>query len=404
MSVTINRGFKGSNDDGSGTTGTVVNAAYIDAFCDAIDTSLAAVLPLAGGTLTGRLGSTPITSTSTGTQNDFAAPTSSVLLMNNASTATLTGITAGVSGQLLLILSKGAGSVVLNHADSGSSAANRFACSTGAAITLAAGSGAALLVYDGTASLWRVYQIGGGGGVAGATTTSTGNQDNFAPGLTFAAGQITTLRCNNASLLTIRGIAGGVDQAILEIVSVGAGQVDLKHQDTNSTAANRLINFATTGPTSLAAGVGTAQFVYDGTTSRWRLLDHEQGDWITPTYGAGNFTGNGSMTWTVDAGDVADYMYYLKGRELSVKIFLAATSVGGTPNTELRAACPGGYTIVDAIPAFCWIRNNSSTAAFSLTNISSGFIAFYTDLTGGANWAAATNTTYVSLNTSYQVQ
>src|SRR6185295_3701711 len=33
--------------------------------------------------------------------------------------------------------------------------------------------------------------------------------------------------------------------------------------------------------------------------------------WITPSYSGGNFTANGSMTWTVDSGDVTTYAYKL---------------------------------------------------------------------------------------------
>jgi hypothetical protein len=71
-----------------------------------------------------------------------------------------------------------------------------------------------------------------------ATTTSTGNLDDF----DFSGADL--LRCNNASLLTIRGLQAGVSGQVLTIVSVGAGQVDLSHQDTgDGTAANRLICF-----------------------------------------------------------------------------------------------------------------------------------------------------------------
>jgi len=66
------------------------------------------------------------------------------------------------------------------------------------------------------------------------TITTTGTLNNY------ALGAVGTLRCNNASLLTITGIAADVDGQLLVIESVGAGQVDLSHQDSGSTAANRL--------------------------------------------------------------------------------------------------------------------------------------------------------------------
>jgi len=83
------------------------------------------------------------------------------------------------------------------------------------------------------------------------TLTTTGNIDD----LDF--GNVSLIRMNNASLATIRGLKAGYAGQIVTIVSVGAGQVDLAHQNAGSSAGNRFINFATIGTTCLAAGVGT---------------------------------------------------------------------------------------------------------------------------------------------------
>lgn len=133
------------------------------------------------------------------------------------------------------------------------------------------------------------------------STTSTGTQNDFAPGTLTAA--LILLRCNNASTLSITGIAGGVDGQMLRIVSIGAGEVQFSHESGSSTALNRFINFITTIPTRLSPAVGTATFVYDGTTARWRLIEHEQGApsvytpvWVStgtqPALGNGTITGN----------------------------------------------------------------------------------------------------------------
>lgn len=151
------------------------------------------------------------------------------------------------------------------------------------------------------------------------TTTSTGAQNDFAPGL---VGN-TILRCNNASDLTISGFTGGVAGQRLTIVSIGAGNVYFVHQAT-STAANQLINNATSGNTPLAAGVGSAVYEYDGTTLRWRLLAHQQGATIayTPTWtaaGGSPAIGNGTLTGK----------YFLRGRSCWVDVHWVA---GGTTN------------------------------------------------------------------------
>jgi hypothetical protein len=226
------------------------------------------------------------------------------------------------------------------------------------------------------------------------TTTSTGTVNDFA--LTAGA---AVLRCNNASLLTITGITAGFDCQRLVIVSVGAGQVDLSHQAAGSTAANRLINFATSAATSLAAGVGTAEFEYDATTARWRLITHEQGAWITPTYAGGNYTASGSQTWTVDSGDIAAQKYWLRGRSLLISFALDSTSVGGTPSTDLKIGngAWGGFSAASQAnaPLAFIVDAGVTVTAFGMMQISAAGTALRLLKSAFANWGAATNTTQV---------
>src|ERR1035437_9565563 len=115
------------------------------------------------------------------------------------------------------------------------------------------------------------------------SVTTTGNIDD----LDFS--NANTIRMNNASLATIRGLKAGVAGQQVTIVSIGAGEVDFAHQNAGSTAANRLINTVTSGITPLAPGKGTAVYEYDGTAARWRLVSHTQGAAIAVTYNAGDF-------------------------------------------------------------------------------------------------------------------
>lgn len=165
-------------------------------------------------------------------------------------------------------------------------------------------------------------------GVTGATTlgdfrgtpetiTATGTVNDQALGAT-----TTILRCNNATDLTLTGITGGAAGRVLVIYAVGAGNVFLKHQNTGSTAANRLINFATSADTPLSVG-GSAVYVYDGTSSRWRLVGHEQGAFIeyVPTF----TTTTG--TWTVtNPDDIITCKYRLSGTALRLQWNLNNTS------------------------------------------------------------------------------
>lgn len=146
------------------------------------------------------------------------------------------------------------------------------------------------------------------------TTTGSINDLSFA--------NASTIRMNNATLSTITGLTAGVAGQRVKIVSVGAGQVDLSNQDAGSQAANRLINVVTGIKTSLAAGHGWAEYEYDATTLRWRLVGHDQGALIgfTSTWASLGVTqpvvGNGTLTAN----------YYLHGALLHVEIELDAGS------------------------------------------------------------------------------
>jgi hypothetical protein len=184
------------------------------------------------------------------------------------------------------------------------------------------------------------------------TLTTTGNIDD----LDFSA---SIVRMNNASLATIRGLKPGFQGQRVTFVSIGAGQVNFAHQDTNSTAAFRLINFVTSGITPLAAGKGSATFQYDTTTSRWRLIQHEQGGWIDVAYSAGNFAAGGAMTWTVDAADQKTYAFWLKGNTLFFEFDIRTTSIGGVLNAFITIAIPNSWTVVYSGRLVCYLDNES---------------------------------------------
>lgn len=220
------------------------------------------------------------------------------------------------------------------------------------------------------------------------TTTSTGTVNDFA--LTAGA---SVLRCNNATLLTLTGIAAGFDGQRLVIVSVGAGQVDLSHQDAGSTTAgDRLILFATSGKTSLAAGVGTAEVEYDASTARWRLVAHNQGDYIEYG-GTSTIVGWSSRTTTV-------VRYYLLGRQLAVLFDLEGTSNATTstftvPYTASIAGQCGNLQVVNAGAV-------TTTPGLAQTTASSAVVSTYKDYSGAA-WSATLGKNATGAIT-YQVQ
>lgn len=233
------------------------------------------------------------------------------------------------------------------------------------------------------------------------TITLTGNQNDVA-----VPANCRMLRCNNATLLTITGIAAGTPGQFLAIHAVGVAHVALTPQaaGTASAAANRLINTVTIGVTMLAAGTGVALYQYDGTLTRWKLVHHEQGAPIDVPYNAADFTAS-SGSWTVDAGDLLAYNYYLQGRTLFVHLYCATTSVTGTPNT-LRVTLPNSYKILNRA-ALCTLMYINATGGwtaggtFDLVTAAT-VIALWAIYQG--TWAASTNLTQLQGSVSMELQ
>ena len=228
------------------------------------------------------------------------------------------------------------------------------------------------------------------------TTTSTGNIDN----LNFSNAAL--IRMNNATLTTVRGLVAGQAGQTVTIVSIGAGQVEFAHQNANSAEANRLINFATSANTPLAAGVGSATYQYDVTTARWRMVSHDQGATILPAFDAGVFTGSDSMTWTVASGDRLAYSYYLQGRLLYVNIYVQTSTVGGTPSNSLQVTVPGGFSATRRTDTPMFADNNGTRQIGHLV-IVEGTTLLLGRLLADGNWAAATDTSGIRTSMSFEV-
>lgn len=221
------------------------------------------------------------------------------------------------------------------------------------------------------------------------TTTATSTQSNFA----LTAG-CRVLYCNNAAIVSFTGFTAGVDGQRVLIVSIGAGDVALAHQDVSSTAANRIINRVTAGVTPMAAGKGTAEVEYDGATARWRLVDHEQGAWLS--LGAiASYTASAG-TWTVDwPGDVITASYRIRGREMTYTWYLNTTSTSAGMGTDLRIALPSGYTSLKDVSVPAQTGDNN-VSAIGLALVAAGGAVIVLRLVNTGSWTSSvTNLTYV---------
>lgn len=210
----------------------------------------------------------------------------------------------------------------------------RTAANTWALRTLQAGANISLTNPGGVA---------GDPSVAFARTiiaeTDTGSQNDWQPGGA-AISQDCVIEWAGASNMDLTGIAGGTAGRIVWIKNIAGGSTlrfNLAHNSGSSSAANRLVNMATGGPTPVLDG-GAVCYVHDGTN--WKMLYHDQGRWITPAFASGDFTASGSMTWTVDSGDVSTDAYFLRGRTAFYQYDYLTTTIGGTLSNTLYRAIP----------------------------------------------------------------
>jgi hypothetical protein len=208
------------------------------------------------------------------------------------------------------------------------------------------------------------------------TSTSTGTQTPFAPGIVGP----TVVRLNNASLLTIATFEAGYDGQQVELVSVGGGQVDIN--DTAAalgTAAQRIVTGAS-NTISLSAGLGRLLMEYDATTARWRVLSHEQGQVVsyTPTW-----TSSGVAPAIVN-GTLAGH-YLLRGKQVDVYIYLQ-TGAGTTFGTGAYTfSIPFASTATAIGQAGTAMLFDVSAAAAAAYNVGAVYLPTTTTLTVATN-------------------
>lgn len=235
------------------------------------------------------------------------------------------------------------------------------------------------------------------------TITNTGTLNDLA--LTTTTAPVVIVRANNATDLTITGMTFSVNGQHVIVKSVGAGNVFFENQNGGSLAADRLINNVTSAKTPLAPGTGSAEYIRDNTTNRWRLITHEQGAWITPAV-VGGFICTGALGWTVGAGDITTLRYYLKGSALTVAWFFTSTDVAAPcaglfiPNSNY-----GSFTASSAmVTAQRYVDNGGAAAIGSAqTGVATNTDIELRTLTEG-NWAASAGATAVKGVITFQVQ
>jgi len=233
------------------------------------------------------------------------------------------------------------------------------------------------------------------------TVASTGTVDDLA-----LNDETTDLLCTNASALVLTGLAGGSPGRRIWVHAAGAGSVKVAHEGVGSAEANRAIGVSTAGQI-LGTG-GLLLLVYDNTASRWRIYLVDHGAPITPQFAAGNFSANGSMTWTVEGADVSTCTYQQRGKRVFIDIAVSTTSVGGTPDTMLQIGngAWGGFTAAKLTSLFLAYYDGNTTTYFGTgeAHAITGGTQLQLYKTARANWSASTNQTYIRIQGEIEVQ
>jgi hypothetical protein len=148
------------------------------------------------------------------------------------------------------------------------------------------------------------------------------------------------------------------------------------------TNASFQLSFGSMSTTENFSAIGT--FTERGRTK-------PMGEWTTVAFSAGNFTANGSMTWTVASGDVTTFQYRIVGKSLLITFYLTGGTVGGSVNNELRIAIPGGFTVNQSVVVPVRALNNGVYGVtLCLAAAGATVLTFYPNIAAAGNWTAGT--------------
>jgi hypothetical protein len=273
-------------------------------------------------------------------------------------------------------------------------------------IQIAGTSGAAAVYGEPQASVIntciriRDNHLNGVGNAAGASfgvllgNASTGNQDNVTiEGNSFTGFTLYDIAVYRSGHVRVWGnecYSTGVTGSILTSVLPGTNRpVYIDQNDCADT-------IDTDGADRISGAVRLGDNVVSGTTVT-------ANPWLTPTFSAGDFTANGAMAWTVEAGDVATYAWRQDGKTMTVLITLTTTTVGGTLNSQLLVRIPGSRVAAKRTANPCFLLDNNIRASGYL-EVAAGGTNIIVQRVDGANYTASTNQTAVFGQITFEVQ
>jgi len=148
-------------------------------------------------------------------------------------------------------------------------------------------------------------------------------------------------------------------------------------------------------------GTGTTGTILDQTLFN-SVRDYIGDAWTAVAFSAGNFTGSGTITWTVASGDQQTYAYTVKGKSVTLSWFINTSTVSGT-GVELRIAIPAGMTSTRSVRSTYYYSDNGAEGIGLAWQIAGeGFVRLFKSNTA-SNWSAATDTTIVAGQITFEI-
>lgn len=202
--------------------------------------------------------------------------------------------------------------------------------------------------------------------------------------------------CTNSGTIVLRWGPAGITLPTLALTLSGSNGITLGSGDVTMNGGTLTVNGLTPGSQAV---IHHNSIAVDGpVTAGTNFKEHSRstalGDVIDVPFAAGNFTANSAMTWTVAAQSL--YSYTLIGHTLLLEVEVDSTSVGGTPNTDLLIAIPGGFTASRAGIGFIYYSDNG-TRGVGLAIWAAGASAVRCLLPSLGNWSASVTNTSVYL-------
>jgi len=163
------------------------------------------------------------------------------------------------------------------------------------------------------------------------------------------------------------------------------------------TSSDKLFNFIT-GPCS-----DGDILVWNGTGNYFECRASGQGAWTSVAYDSSNFSAAGSMTWTVEEGDIYTYAYSISGKTMTVAAETWGTTIGGTVSQYLKIKIPNNQVAKKGTRTTLITRNSGLQIGYAYVLPNSNWIeiARNADTT---NWILNTNDTGLGFNLTFEIE